>query len=112
MNNSEIPLFVSAENTQSSERHDYDPNAPLFATIFISVNVRLLAHVFTSEDPQLQWLKREESYWEYTGFIFTLFLNLNGPCPVFTLDFMGQTFPLPLTVMQSKGHTFKNFHAS
>ena len=44
---------------------------------FSSNNVRLLAYVFTSGDPQLEWLKRNESnrvYWFQTGFLSLMYL--------------------------------------
>ena len=45
---------------------------PVVNHYFSSKNVRLLAHVFTGEDPQTEWMKRDESnsvYW-FQPFIF------------------------------------------
>ena len=44
---------------------------------FSSNNVRLFAYVFTGGDPQLEWLKRNESnrvYWFQTGFLSLMYL--------------------------------------
>ena len=50
---------------------------PAVNQYFSSNNIRLLAHVFTGEDPQSEWLKREEwnrVYWFQTIFLSWVYL--------------------------------------
>ena len=62
--------IISPDVAKCGTRLDCNPEVagsnPLYATIFSSSNVRLLAYVFTGEDPQWEWMKRDESnrvYW-------------------------------------------------
>ena len=50
---------------------------PALCFYFSSKNVRLFAYVFTGGDPQLEWLKRNESnrvYWFQTRFLSLVYL--------------------------------------
>ena len=50
---------------------------PALCHYFSSNNVRLFAYVFTGGDPQLEWLKRNESnrvYWFHIGFLSLVYL--------------------------------------
>ena len=50
---------------------------PALCNYFSSNNVRLFAYVFTGGDPQLKWLKRNESnrvYWFQRGFLSLVYL--------------------------------------
>ena len=50
---------------------------PALCHYFSSNNVGLFAYVFTGGDPQLEWLKRNESkrvYWFQTGFLSLVYL--------------------------------------